>query len=75
MHIITVTAKVSEAGITRENKKEKEAYRLEIKPEGVTVCAAEKEGLFNGVQTLNSKMAGSPSIWIFTTMAGELTSH
>ena len=41
-----------EAGITRENKKEKEAYRLEITPEGVTVCAAEKEGLFNGVQTL-----------------------
>ena len=39
-----------EAGITRENKKEKEAYRLEITPEGVT--AAEKEGLFNGVQTL-----------------------
>jgi hypothetical protein len=34
-----------EAGITRENKKEKEAYRLEITPEGVTVCAAEKEGL------------------------------
>lgn len=26
-----------EAGITRENKKEKEAYRLEITPEGVTV--------------------------------------
>lgn len=41
-----------EAGITRENKKEKEAYRLEITPEGVTVCAAEKEGLFNSVQTL-----------------------
>lgn len=41
-----------EAGITRENKKEKEAYRLEITPEGATVCAAEKEGLFNGVQTL-----------------------
>ena len=24
---------------------------------------------------MNSKMAGSPFIWIFTTMAGELTSH
>ena len=32
--------------------KGKEAYRLEITPEGATVCAAEKEGLFNGVQTL-----------------------
>ncbi|MFR3256768.1 MAG: glycoside hydrolase family 20 zincin-like fold domain-containing protein [Lachnospiraceae bacterium] len=36
----------------RENKKEKEAYRLEITPEGATICASEKEGLFNGVQTL-----------------------
>ena len=27
--------KLEEAGITRENKKEKEAYRLEITPEGV----------------------------------------
>ena len=31
------------AGITRENKKEKEAYRLEITPDGATVCAAEKK--------------------------------
>ena len=33
--------------------KAKEAYRPgTITPEGATVCAAEKEGLFNGVQTL-----------------------
>lgn len=43
-----------EAGITRENKKEKEAYRLEIKPEGITVCAAEKEGLFNVFRRFDS---------------------
>ncbi len=41
-----------EAGIQQEQIVNKEAYRLEITPDGVTVCAAEKEGLFNGVQTL-----------------------
>ena len=41
-----------EAGIPAKQTVNKEAYRLTITPDGAKVCAAQKEGLFNGVQTL-----------------------